>query len=628
MRVIFLCRLITSRVFHRLSCIRITIDSALTILYAALAAFFAVALLYSSYCAFVNFMFGTSGDYIRYTNMIWNSGHGDWFRFGARQYTYLATHLAFSLALLGPLFRIVDHPFLLSAVQWAMITAGGLILVWVGRRRDVPTYQLLAVLVFWFGYPFTQSVQLCEFHSTSVYMLLLPALYAALCFRRGVLWLLIPLLLGLREEAGIYAIPLLAYVAYRERWRAGWLWSALCAAYVVFAVLYLFPAINGASLLAHRHEVFHEEPLTQWIVFEHWRPRFVALGWALLPVTILWRRGWRTILAFVTLPLMTNLFSSWRYQYTLDIHYPANVMACLAIAIVEIWSQKDDAPSLHRAGKRWASSFLVAATLFAHRVNGYVWTARHDNGGVYWRMNQEGMHGLKVARTMIPMKGVLTAERRLGAFVANRADLTYHSLVSPDEPRKVPVDLAFSKVSQLSAPYWNALRSNQWGVIYFDLKYVVLGRHAPTDQNDALLRQEENPKLSLGYTRHECGENIFVPGTGYVRYWPGDEADRLFPIALGAERTLDAGNYRIRVDFRTDPGSVAGENGVHVGEFILNDTQSGQHIVKVPISYAPEKNLRSQEIDVSLPEARRIEFQVMGGEVPIWLYKAVFVRTE
>ena len=93
---------------------------ALTAAAAALCAAAAAALLYSAYCAFSWGKFPLY-DYVIYTNMLWNSGHGRLFRMLVDQ-SYLRVHLSFTLALIGPLFRIWDHPFLPALVQWLALS--------------------------------------------------------------------------------------------------------------------------------------------------------------------------------------------------------------------------------------------------------------------------------------------------------------------------------------------------------------------------------------------------------------------------------------------------------------------------------------------------------------------------
>jgi len=140
-----------------------------------LAGLLALGLLWSGFCAFTWRKFGLF-DYGVYTNMIWNSGHGQLFRCLLDR-TYLATHLSFSLALLGPLFYLWDHPFMLWVAQWLMLISGALILLRGALRAHVPAFLAWAIVLFLFGYHLNQQVLLSEFHGVSAYLLLVPWLY-------------------------------------------------------------------------------------------------------------------------------------------------------------------------------------------------------------------------------------------------------------------------------------------------------------------------------------------------------------------------------------------------------------------------------------------------------------------
>ncbi|HPY62287.1 MAG TPA: DUF2079 domain-containing protein, partial [Kiritimatiellia bacterium] len=214
------------------------------------AGLLALGLLWSGFCAFTWRKFGLF-DYGVYTNMIWNSGHGQLFRCLLDR-TYLATHLSFSLALLGPLFYLWDHPFLLWVAQWLMLISGALILLRGALRAHVPAFLAWAIVLFLFGYHLNQQVLLSEFHGVSAYLLLVPWLYYCLRFQRRWVWLPWLLTLGLREDAGFIILPLLLYCAVRERWWPGYVYAALSVVYCLVAIQWLFPLLAGMSLQVRR----------------------------------------------------------------------------------------------------------------------------------------------------------------------------------------------------------------------------------------------------------------------------------------------------------------------------------------------------------------------------------------
>lgn len=576
-------------------------------------------LLYSSWCAFTNWKFGTSGDYIRYTNMIWNSAHGDWFSYAVGTQTYLRVHLSFTLALLGPLFFLWDHPFLLSVVQLVIICAGGAILLITGHRLGIAGPLLGAIAVFWLGYHFTQAVQLCEFHSTAVYYLLLPWIYACLRFRRGWVWLPLALLCGLREEAAIYALPLLLLFAVREKWKPGYLYALACTAYVIFAVWYLFPSFNttAGSAVHAREEIFGGD-LANYI--DGFRPRAIALFWVLLPCLAFIGCRAHPFLALIPLPLLANLMSHWPWQYSLGIHYSANVMASLGIAMVDSLSRSD--PRSARVAMR--ATLLLASTAISFYVRGFIPGSGPERGDTYTRINPEGMHALEVARRFVPKDGVLSADRQLLSMAANRRDAVYFNLERPSKS-KHDISVVFARSRSLHDEYHRLLEDGTWGVRYHDARFVVLERGYPTGRNKEFFDRIAERAIPLGITRKQFGETLVDSDLGALRYWEGSPRRGRKPISLGGEMDFEPGRYRFRVLFRT---ASARHTTVHAGEFILNDTRAARHVLTTPVDYTPGDAWRAQEFEYDVPEATRLELQVMGGEVATWLDRAIVERID
>ncbi|MBN1558142.1 MAG: DUF2079 domain-containing protein, partial [Lentisphaerae bacterium] len=352
-----------------------------------LAAAAALALLlYGAYAAFSwkNFHFL---DYGGYLNMLWNTGHGRPFTALVDQ-SYLKVHLSFTLALLGPFFRIWDHPFLPAVLQWAMAAGGALIVRRAAVRHGLGPGLAGALLFFFAAYPFTQGVMLAEFHGVALYFLLLPWLYYALSFRRPTVWLPLALLLGVREDAFLTALPILLYGAVRNRdkWAAAGAAAALL--YGFLALFFIFPLINGVSIWAFR---------ANWLpgaagmgAPDAWAARGRALPWVMLPALFVLRRGWAPVLVFSAVPVLTALLSPSHYQYALRVHYPAAIMVCLVLGILE------GARRLSRPAAVRGAAYLAALTLAAHLVRGFL-----PGGGaydrVYGRVHPGGRAALRAA---------------------------------------------------------------------------------------------------------------------------------------------------------------------------------------------------------------------------------------
>ena len=447
----------------------------------------AASLLHSACAAFSwqNFHFL---DYGGYTNMLWNSGHGHLFKVLVDR-SYLNAHLSFTLALLGPAFRVWDHPFLLSLMQWLVLVSGAVVIWRVGLRRRIGPAVVLSIVLFYVGYPFTQGVMLSEFHGVAVYYLLVPWLYYCLCFRETVAWIPLVLLLGVREDAFLVACPLLLYFAIRQRSRRGYVLVGISLLYGLLAIFVLFPAINGLSLLEFR---------------SGWLPgaaqssaadgnaaltaRLRAALWVLLPTLLLLKRGWVPILSFVLVPLATAMASASHYQYSLRVHYPAAVMVCLTVAIIEAAAISRERRTAGRAVSAFAPAvFLVVVTIASHFHRGYL-----PGGGqhqrVYGRVNPAGAVIMAAARH-IPAEGTLLCPERLSPFCANRADIVTWEFL---DRRKHKIDLVFLGLRDMSGrrrmEYEEMLRSGEFGLRYFKGSYIIMERGFDTKRNVELLR--------------------------------------------------------------------------------------------------------------------------------------------
>ncbi len=331
-----------------------------------------MALAHAAWCAFTWRLF-TLFDYGVYTNMIWNSGHGRPFRM-LLDFSYLRTHLSFTLALLGPLYRVWDHPFVLWVTQWIAMAVGAIVLWRTGRRHGLRPDLAVAVAAFVLVHHYSQAVALTEFHGVDLYLLLVPWLYHALCFRKAMVIWPLALILGLREDAFLLVTPLLLYFAVRDRWRAGYAYAALALAYGVLALFCLYPWFAGISLFARRARELGGWDFGRLLGEKALMARLSALWWVLLPTWPLWgRRGWLPIMLFLLAPLLQNLGSDYRPQYSLLLHYPAPVMACLGPALVEALRQRLDAPggerlSFHGTMIVW---YLAASLALMHLVRGF-----------------------------------------------------------------------------------------------------------------------------------------------------------------------------------------------------------------------------------------------------------------
>jgi len=590
---------------------------------AALTAAALALLLYSAWCAFTHSKFFFV-DYGRYTTMIWNSGRGEWFRLLARPHSYLRLHLSFSLALLGPLFRLWDHPFLLSVAQWLFIAGGAALLAAAGRARGLAPAVLAALTAFHTGYVFTQSVHLCEFHGVSAYLFLVPWLYYALTRRQALAWLPLCLILGLREEAGLMVAPLCWYMAARDRWRPGYLMAAAAAVYALAAVFALFPLLNGRSLFAARQGKADPASVLASFTLANNLCRLRALGWVALPALPLLRRGWRPLLAIPAAALVLTLGSAFKPQFSLELSHPAAVMALLSVALAQAAAETRGAGP--PAG-RWRSVLLPAAWLLAATLAAHAWRGFLPGGGrcqaVYRRVHPAGLEALWLAR-QAPRAGLLATDARLAAFVANRRDvLTWEDY----DPARHDLELVFDHVERLAArrqpDLREGLRQGEWGCVLYDGTYALLRRGGGRLRNADVLADMRTPIVRLAYTKSEGGGNRFVPGRGVVREWRGRRAREAW-AAYGGRAALEPGSWR--AVFRFQRGRQRGAAD-RAGSFEVWQSAPERRLAAAPVAPGgPAGAWETQSVALSLETPATVEPRVRGQGLDLRLERVQFER--
>ncbi|HQK43658.1 MAG TPA: DUF2079 domain-containing protein [Kiritimatiellia bacterium] len=590
------------------------------------AGLLALGLLWSGFCAFTWRKFGLF-DYGVYTNMIWNSGHGQLFRCLLDR-TYLATHLSFSLALLGPLFYLWDHPFLLWVAQWLMLISGALILLRGALRAHVPAFLAWAIVLFLFGYHLNQQVLLSEFHGVSAYLLLVPWLYYCLRFQRRWVWLPWLLTLGLREDAGFIILPLLLYCAVRERWWPGYVYAALSVVYCLVAIQWLFPLLAGMSLQVRRAGHVNN-PLGNLLNPATGLLRLRALLWVVLPVLpFVWRRSWLPLLVLPAVPLLIAMGSGTSNHYTYSLHYPAATMACLAVAMVEAARLRPSlAAPTSRRGALWVASALLLITAFSFRTQGYIPGSRPrvDATKTYSQIHESGLLGLRAARH-IPTDGILRCAPHLAGFCANRRDLLDWAADPATTP---PADFIFSEMKYLHnhrIGYHDELTSGDYGLVYFDGDYVLLQRGAPTNWNELLETAYECapygtrfPRIRLPKRFGRANQALTIPSL----HWRGGKAEATGMLGAAPHITLSPGEYeavflfaargRMGDDFWGELEVCRADNAQRLAAARIEPITTGRH------------ELRTQRVEFSLNETTQVQAVVQCREAELWLVRTLFI---
>jgi uncharacterized membrane protein len=592
-------------------------------------------LAHAGFCAFTWRKFAMF-DYGVYTNMIWNSGHGHLFCCLLDR-SYLATHLSFTLALLGPLYLIWDHPFLLWTVQWCFLAGGAALLARTAVRLRVPYPVAAAIAVFLVGYHFTQRVQLSEFHGVSLYLLLVPWLYHCLRCNRRWVWAPWLLTLGMREEAAVVILPLLVYFAVRERWRAGFVYAALSVGYMVLAMTELFPLFTGMSLVDRRSgDLAGGGPLAHFLNPETLEVRLQALFWVVLPaLPFAWKKGWIPLLLFPSLALIQTMGGGKADQYTLSLHYSAPIMACLAVAMVEAVSRGVNAREENGA-VGWLKPWLLAASLLlitaaSYRVWGFLPGSRQRHVaemGCYVKWSGAGLRSLQAAR-YIPREGVLVCPTHMAGFCSNRKDITDWRHFDPAHQR---MDLIFTEAKYLDdrkVGFRRWLEGGQFGLIYFDGSNVILKRGADPAPNHLVMEAYDRARAGTQFPRSllpKTKELAMVEMPIPALHWAGAPRGESLEIIASSPNTLEAGDYEAVFLF----SALAPEEGGMDAWGELQVRRAGQTAPLAeaeiePIGCGP-RVLRTQRVAFTLEASSRVEAWVVGRRAELWLLRVDYVR--
>ena len=590
-----------------------------------LAAAVAGHLLYSAYCAFTNFKF-TIFDYGVYTNMIWNAAHGEPFRVLVDR-SYLSTHLSFTLALIGPLYRIWDHPFLLSLVQW-LAMVGGAVILWGACRRNRVLPEAAAAVVFFFtAYRLTQAAMLSEFHGVSMYYLLLPWLYYCLSFRKNLAWLPLILILGVREEAFLITLPMLLYFAVRDRWKTGYVLAGLAVLYGVVAIFLLYPAINGWSVFARRKSVIPTSILEMFDPVKGSR-RLQALGWVLTPALVFLHRKFIPALLFPLPVLLASLLSRFATQQSLGSHYGGPAAVCLAIGLAETLVLRrralgDDMPRREIRDLWLRTALLFLVVIVAHRISGFVWLGG-KNYETYRRPNIQGRAALQVA-AMIPRDGVLLTRRGLAGLCANRRDILTIREYRAERHRVDHIFVRLSDNMPLETPALALLQQSEVGVLFFDGEFLILSRAADPAGNAAFLANHNLGPIRLAFTAWNGGTTRKTADGVWVRHWEGDGSRAPIVVSHSGSRMLNPGLYEAVFTYRA--GAPRRQVRGYWGWFSVHP--QGRDVEWARADIRPEaavgRSWQEERLRFILPESAMVEVRVTGGDAPLWLREARFI---
>jgi len=581
-----------------------------------------LAYLTAAFSAFTSFKF-TLTDYGRYVNTIWNCAHGHPFRL-LTEYSYLNTHLSFSLFLLAPAFLIWDHPFSLWVGQW-LLTIIGLCIIWKAAfRHRIPGVVTLAFLIFYLANPFTQCVLLSEFHGVNLYLFLIPWLYYCLAFQRKMTWLPLILIWGVREEAAFLVVPILLYFAIKEHWKWGYIYTVFSGLYGLLACTVLFQWINGSSLRKLRPGM-DANGIIKSISRTLPSKRFFPFLRLTAPTIPFFKKGWVPICTFPAVALLFTVFSPYPAQYTLKYHYPAAPLILMVVGMLQgialYWQQQPKHPEW---SKWFQAIFLVTVVALLHFFDGLL-PLGHFNTGDYQHPSSRGRSAL-CAISNLPKQGLLLSDRRMGGMCANRQDLIIWEQYGAKD---LQPEVIFTELKDVARKHvkilQSALTDGSFGVSFFDGTHIIMRKGYPTSANKSVLTAVDNASRTIffAYTKKKGGTEIVSENCEIVRYWSGKQQGKKTLIAYGKTITLAPGDYLAVFSLKaelTDPQ----ENNNGILRVVERKTQAPLVRAGVQLSPSEDGIFLKQDLSFHLDHTTQVEPQVLGENSRLWLDRVVF----
>lgn len=583
-------------------------------------------LLYSAFCAFTWGKFEMM-DYGVYTNMLWNSAQGHLFKHHMNL-SYLYTHLSFSLVLLAPLFRIWDSPMVLLFAQWGMVITGAAILVRTLRVHGVPREMIGALVLMLVGHRFTQSALMSEFHGIAAYYLLVPWLYYALSLRQKAAWFPLALILGVREDAFIFLLPLLIYFSVKHRSVENYAMLALTLCYGLLAVFVLYPAINGVTVFQRRSVELNVEKILD-ISRDNCSFRLHAIIMTYLPALVFCGRKWFPAFWFPFAALAAALSSALHGEQSLGSHHPPPVITMMVLGLAETTVLRMKEESIKHRMITARAALLVVLVIAVHAYSGFLFMGGKSDK-IFRSPNFRGFAAMEAA-AHIPREGALAVDKDLAVYCANRENIiTWKRYI----PEKHHYDIVFGTIDQLGhmddGRVLQGIEDQEWGAYYFDGMFLVLKKGHDTSRNGELLRAFKYGPVPVPFTlKHGGKDPLFGSGGSRTRYWAGEGHRAPITLSYGGTKELEAGRYRAVFRYRAekpqnkDPRSW-GMFSVHY----LNDQGPPLAAAEVEHAEAAADEFIVQNVPFTVRKRADIEFRITGGDAQLWLDSVAFLPAD
>lgn len=280
-----------------------------------------------------------------YTQVAWNSSHGNLFGFSIHPHSYLGDHLEFSFLLVVPFFKVWPSPLALIFLQVLAICVSGFFLYQFAKKFLVENMALLWASIFLLN-PFTLNALVFEFHALlfAVPFIFLSAIaYQNKNFKLFCFWTLLILLT--REDLSLILAGF-ALLALLEKRSPKWcLVPGIISAAWFLSATYITGQINGEGykFLGYFNPGSSEISLTSSIfsnLLKIFRPQnFAVLLSLLLPVLALPIFKWRW-LALIIFPFLGISIAGYGAgDIILQTHYVMFFLPGIFLAAILGWQK-------------------------------------------------------------------------------------------------------------------------------------------------------------------------------------------------------------------------------------------------------------------------------------------------
>lgn len=172
-------------------------------------------------------------------------GHMPWSDIKATWgFNLLGDHFSPVIALLGPLYALVPHSWVLLIAQAALIGVAAGVLAWAAARKLGSRLALVVTIVYAAAWG-TQGLAMFDFHEVAFALPLLAAVFSCLLSGRdglAVLWAL-PLML-VKEDSAFLLAGIVLVLLWRRRWWLAGMLAAYAAATFALIVGIVIPAFS------------------------------------------------------------------------------------------------------------------------------------------------------------------------------------------------------------------------------------------------------------------------------------------------------------------------------------------------------------------------------------------------